>query len=96
MSSRHDQAFPCSVVSAFDLFGRRMRTLMKNMKPIEALEISDLHAHAVWQYANVDGANETLVRPIKRLPVARLTGRVVGTQVRLANGTCLWAGIIQQ
>jgi hypothetical protein len=45
----------------------------------------------VWQYANVDGANETLVRPIKRLPVERLTGRVVGTQVRLANGPCIWA-----
>lgn len=65
--------------------------MMKNMKPIEALEVSDLQAHAVWQYANVDGASETLVRPIKRLPVARLTGRIVGTRVQLANGTCIWA-----
>jgi hypothetical protein len=64
--------------------------MMKNMKPIEALEVSDLQAHAVWQYANVDGANETLVRPIRRLPVARLAGRLVATQVRLANGTCVW------
>lgn len=60
------------------------------MKPIEALEESDLQAHAVWQYANVDGANETLVRPIRRLPVTRLSGRVVATRVRLANGTCVW------
>jgi hypothetical protein len=65
--------------------------MMKNVKLIEALDVSDLKAHAVWQYANVDGASETLVRPIKRLPVARLAGRVVGTQVRLANGTCVWA-----
>ncbi len=65
--------------------------MMKNMKPIEALEVSDLQAHAVWQYANVDGTNETLVRPIKRLPVARLTGRVVGTRVKLADGACIWA-----
>jgi hypothetical protein len=61
------------------------------MKPIEALDVGDLHAHPVWQYANVDGANEMLVRPIRRLPVARLAGRVVGTQVRLANGTYVWA-----
>jgi hypothetical protein len=69
-----------------DLLG----SMMKNMKPIEALEVGDLEAHAVWQYANVDGANETLVRPIRRLPVARLAGRVVGTRVRLANGSCVW------
>lgn len=60
------------------------------MKPIEALDVSDLQKHPVWQFANVDGANETLVRPIRRLPVARLTGRVVGTRVDLANGTCVW------
>jgi hypothetical protein len=64
--------------------------MMKNMKSIEALDISALQEHAVWQYANADAANETLVRPIKRLPVARLAGKVVGTQVRLANGTCVW------
>jgi hypothetical protein len=60
------------------------------MKPIDALDVSDLQAHAVWQYANVEGANETLIRPIRRLPVARLAGRVVATRVQLANGTCVW------
>ena len=65
--------------------------LLENMKPIEALEVGDLQAHAVWQYADVDGANETLVRPIKRLPVAHLAGRVVATRVQLANGACVWA-----
>jgi len=61
------------------------------MKPIASLDVADLQAHAVWQYANVDEANETLVRPVRRLPVARLSGRVVGTEVRLANGAYVWA-----
>jgi len=59
--------------------------MMKTLKPIESIEVRDLEAHAVWQYANVDGGNETLVRPVRRLPVARLAGKVVGTRVRLAN-----------
>jgi len=64
--------------------------MMKTLKPIESVEIRDLEAHAVWQYANVDGGSETLVRPVKRLPVARLAGKVVGTRVRLANGIDAW------
>lgn len=63
---------------------------MKNMKRVEDLDASDLQAHAVWQYANIDEAGETLVRPIRRLPATRLTGKVVGTRVRLSNGTILW------
>jgi hypothetical protein len=63
---------------------------IENMKPVGALGIGDLQAHAVWQYANRDGDGETLVRPIKRVPVENLTGRVVGAQVRLANGTHVW------
>jgi hypothetical protein len=64
--------------------------MIENMKPVESLEVGDLQAHAVWQYANRDGVDETLVRPVKRVPVASLTGKIVGTQVRLANGTCVW------
>lgn len=64
--------------------------MMKTLKPIESIEVRDLEAHAVWQYANVDGDNEAFVRPVRRLPVARLAGKVVGTRVRLANGTDAW------
>ena len=31
------------------------------------------------------------MRPVKTTPVKSLTGRVVGTQVRLANGSAMWA-----
>ncbi len=60
------------------------------MKRIEDLNVPDLQAYAVWQYANIDEAGETLLRPVKRLPVKRLAGKVVGTRVRLANGIVLW------
>jgi hypothetical protein len=32
-----------------------------------------------------------MVRPVKRLPITSLIGRVVGSQVRLANGDHVWA-----
>jgi hypothetical protein len=67
---------------------------MKTMKPtkrIEDLDAADLQKHAVWEYANIDAAGETHVYPIKRLPVTRLSNRVVGTRVRLANGDVVQA-----
>jgi hypothetical protein len=46
----------------------------------------------VWQYTNREGGgDETYVRPVKRIPVSNLTGKVVGTQVLLANGQTAWA-----
>jgi len=64
---------------------------MKHTKRVEDLEATDLQVYAVWQYANVDEAGETLLTPIKRLPVTRLAGKVVGTRVRIANGSLFWA-----
>jgi len=61
-------------------------------KIIEALTITDLTSFPVWQYTNDEGKyGETAVLPIKKTPVKNLTGRVVGTQVRLANNTNVWA-----
>lgn len=62
----------------------------RNMKPVSSLEVADLKAHSVWQFVNRD-RDETLVRPVKRLPVAVLTGKLAATQVQLANGTFVWA-----
>ena len=62
-----------------------------NIKPVELLSGADLQAHHVWQYINQDEHGETLVRPVKRVPVATLSGRVVGAEVRLANSACVWA-----
>ena len=65
--------------------------MIENVKPVDSLRVLDLQAHPVWQYADREGSNETLVRPAKQVPVANLTGKVVGTQVQLANGERVWA-----
>lgn len=65
--------------------------MSKNAKPIEWLKVADLEANPVWQYTSDEDAGETLVRPIKRIPVKSLTGKVIGTQVRFANGMQAWA-----
>jgi hypothetical protein len=40
---------------------------------------------------NDDHSDDTTVRPVKRIPVANLTGKVVGVQAVLANGGRVWA-----
>ncbi len=65
--------------------------MIENVKPVDALLVGDLQAHPVWQYTNREGGDETLVRPVTRVPVASLNGRVVGTQVVLASGQRVWA-----
>jgi hypothetical protein len=62
----------------------------KTVKAIESLQATDLEEIAVWEFAR---AGRTEVKPVKPVPVRSLKNRVVGTQVRLANGTTVW-GII--
>lgn len=65
--------------------------MTENLKPVDCLQVADLRACPVWQYANREGFDETLVRPAKRVPTASLAGKVVGTEVVLANGRRIWA-----
>ena len=65
--------------------------MIERVKPVESLIVADLKAAPVWQYANCDGAGETIVRAVKNIPVKNLTGKLIGTQVRFANGTQAWA-----
>jgi hypothetical protein len=58
------------------------------MKPIESLVTADLEACPVWEFSKT---GETSVRPVQRLPMKNLTGKVVVTQVCLANGKRVWA-----
>jgi len=60
-------------------------------KPIESLAIADLETDHVWTYCETDNGDETEVKPVKHVPVKSLKGKVVGTQVRLSNGTLVWA-----
>jgi hypothetical protein len=65
--------------------------MSKELTRVDRLTAGDLDEHPVWQYVNDDRHGETMVRPVKRTPVATLTGKLVGTQVRLANGSSVWA-----
>lgn len=59
-------------------------------KPVDALTVEDFARHPVWRYAPTV-ADELRVRAVRTLPVKSLGGKIVGTQVRLANGSEVWA-----
>ena len=61
-------------------------------KKIEDLMPDDFSVSPVWEYVlELEVADDMLVRPVVVLPVTNLANRIVGTRVRLANGTMLWA-----
>lgn len=64
--------------------------MREKAKPADALTVADLQAHPVWQFTGSDDPDETYVRPLKRVP-ANLDGKLVGTEVVLANGQKAWA-----
>jgi hypothetical protein len=65
---------------------------MQPTKRVDELTIEDIRVFPVWEYTNTDeDEDETVVRPVKRMPVKSLTGRIVGTEVTLADGTRRWA-----
>ena len=65
--------------------------MVENVKAVDSLTVADLQAFPVWQYTDREDVDETFVRPVKRLPVASLAGKVVGTQIALANARRVWA-----
>ena len=64
--------------------------MIENIKPAESLTVDDFEAHPVWEFLNDDEIGETMMRPVEKLPVENLDNRLVGTQVRLANGLKVW------
>ena len=62
-------------------------------KPVEQVTVADLRRHPVWEFIldREEELGETHVRPVTELPVGTLGNRVVGTQIRLNNGTERWA-----
>jgi hypothetical protein len=64
--------------------------VIENIKPAESL-VADFRAHPVWEFLNDDELGETMVQPVEQLPVETLDSSIVGTQVRLANGSKVWA-----
>ena len=57
---------------------------------IEKLRVEDVKQHPIWQVSE-SRTGQVVVKPVKRLPVDHLDGRLVATQVVLANGDKVWA-----
>lgn len=65
--------------------------MKREVRTVDSLSASDLERHSVWRFVCTDHTDEACVVPVKRVPVNSLTGRLVGTQVTLANGNRVWA-----
>ena len=63
------------------------------VKTVDELGVQDFLVSPVWEFTDEHEAelDETAVRPVPQLPVADLDGKIVGTQVTLANDRCVWA-----
>ena len=68
--------------------------MARDAKSFGELTVEDLRRFPVWEsdLANEGqpGRDETWVKPVKRLPVKSMANRVVGTMLRLANGSTLF------
>jgi hypothetical protein len=64
---------------------------MAYSKAAEKLTVEDIAKYSVWRFVNNDALGETLVTPVKKLPATDISGKLVGTAVRLANGAMVWA-----
>lgn len=65
--------------------------MIENVNPVDSLRVLDLKVYLVWQHANREGSDGTAVRPVKQVSVTNLSGKIVGTQMLLANGDHVWA-----
>ena len=58
---------------------------------VTKLRPDDLKVHPIWRFVADDEPNETYVLPARARRVTRLTGKIVGTEVTLADGSRRWA-----
>jgi hypothetical protein len=61
------------------------------VKRAEDLRASDVEAFPIWEFVNNDEIGETVVHPVKTIPVQNLRGRLVGLRVCLACGETILA-----
>ncbi|MGB7569819.1 MAG: hypothetical protein WBM07_18295 [Chitinivibrionales bacterium] len=62
------------------------------IKRVELLSIADIKSYPVWEFTNDDEKLEGMgIRPVQKIPVKDLFGKIVGTQVQLSNGSKIWA-----
>jgi hypothetical protein len=59
-----------------------------NNKTIDSISVEDIVSHPVWEFSNREPFS---IAPVKGTPCTTLAGRIVGTQVVLADGDKVWA-----
>lgn len=57
---------------------------------IESISIVEIRDNPVWRFANGPHNDGIKLMAVKKLPCANLVGRVVGTQLRFADGSLAW------
>jgi len=70
---------------------RMKRLLQHRRRPVSSLRPNDLKAHPIWRFVTDDTPDETWVLPSGAKRVTRLAGKIVGTEVTLADGSRRWA-----
>lgn len=65
--------------------------MIENVKPIDTLSVADIEKNSVWQYVSSRNTGEVCVKPVKKVPVASPSGKVIGAQVCFASGAKAWA-----
>jgi hypothetical protein len=58
---------------------------------IESITINEIRETPVWRFASKPRSDETELIPVRKLPCKNLNGRLVGTQVTLADGSLVWS-----
>jgi hypothetical protein len=57
------------------------------IKQVEELTAEDIETWPIWEFTNAhEHISETVVRPVTRIPVTSMAGRLVATRVRSASG----------
>lgn len=59
-------------------------------KPVDQLTLADLEAHRVWRFTGSDSPDETMVRPVRRLPASKLDNVLVAVPLQLPSGAAVW------
>jgi hypothetical protein len=63
-------------------------------KSSEDIVPSDFAISPVWEFVlQLETVDDTLMRPVMKLPVNDLGNRIIGTEVRFANGSVLWGAM---
>lgn len=70
---------------------QKPRTQRSPRKAVTRLRPSDFKARPIWRFVHDDEPDETYVIPMNVRQVTQPSGRIIGSEVTLADGSRLWA-----